>query len=164
MIRTLIVDDEALAREKVRQLLDAEPDTEVVAQAADGRQAVAAIRTHAPDLVFLDVRMPGLDAFGVIEEIGAVRFPPVVFVTAYDDHALKAFEVNALDYLLKPFDRKRFQKTLERSKAMVRGLQNGNVNNQLLSLLGDLRREQEIPDRFNNQIRRPSSLSKGRRN
>ena len=139
MIRTLIVDDEALAREKVRQLLATEPDVEVVAQAADGRQAVAAIRSHAPDLVFLDVRMPGLDAFGVIEEIGAERFPAVVFVTAYDDHALKAFEVSALDYLLKPVSRQRFQRTMARVRAQRLAADPTALTQRLSGLLAEMR-------------------------
>jgi two-component system LytT family response regulator len=92
--------------------------------------------------------MPAMDGFEVIKTIGLEQMPTVIFVTAYDTYALKAFEVNALDYLLKPFDRRRFQKTLERAKAMTRRMQNGDVNYQLLSLLGDLRREQETPERF----------------
>jgi two-component system LytT family response regulator len=147
-IRALIVDDEPLARRRIKSLLAHDASVEVIGECSDGFKAVSSINELSPDLVFLDVQMPAMDGFEVIKTIGAERMPTVIFVTAYDQYALKAFEVNALDYLLKPFDRKRFQKTLERSKAMVRGLQNGNVNNQLLSLLGDLRREQEIPDRF----------------
>jgi two-component system, LytTR family, response regulator len=148
MIRTVIVDDEALAREKVRQLLAAEADTEVVAQAADGRQAVAAIRTHAPDLVFLDVRMPGLDAFGVIEEIGAENFPPVIFVTAYDDYALKAFDVNAVDYLLKPVGRPRFQRALERARQQRQAPEPAALAQQLAALLADVRSGEQCLERL----------------
>jgi len=147
-IRALIVDDEPLARRRIKSLLAHDSSVEVIGECSDGYKAVSSISELSPDLVFLDVQMPAMDGFEVIKTIGAERMPTVIFVTAYDQYALKAFEVNALDYLLKPFDRNRFQKTLERAKAMISGLQNGDVNNQLLSLLGDLRREQETPDRF----------------
>ena len=147
-IRALIVDDEPLARRRIKSLLAHDASIDVIGECSDGIMAVTSISELTPDLVFLDVQMPAMDGFEVIKTIGAEQMPTVIFVTAYDQYALKAFEVNAIDYLLKPFDRRRFQKTLERAKAMIRGLQNGNVNNQLLSLLGDMRREQEIPDRF----------------
>jgi len=147
-IRALIVDDEPLARKRIKSLLAHESSVDVIGECSDGHKAVTSINELTPDLVFLDVQMPAMDGFEVIKTIGPERMPTVIFVTAYDQYALKAFEVNAIDYLLKPFDRRRFQKTMERAKAMIRGLQNGNVNNQLLSLLDDLRREQEMPDRF----------------
>ena len=146
--RILIVDDEPLARRRIRSLLAHDSSVDVIGECSDGYKAVSSISELTPDLVFLDVQMPAMDGFEVIKTIGPEQMPTVIFVTAYDQYALKAFEVNALDYLLKPFDRIRFQKTLERAKVMIRGLRNGNVNNQLLSLLGDLRREHEIPDRF----------------
>lgn len=118
MIRALIVDDEAPARRKLRRLLASEvardAGFEVAGQAADGEAAVEAIRELAPDVVFLDVQMPGLDGFGVIGEVGVGQMPLVVFATAYDEHALRAFEVHAFDYLLKPFARRRFDAVLER--------------------------------------------------
>ena len=147
-IRALIVDDEPLARKRIKSLLAHESSVDVIGECSDGHKAVTSINELTPDLVFLDVQMPAMDGFEVIKTIGPERMPTVIFVTAYDQYALKAFVVNAIDYLLKPFDRRRFQKTMERAKAMIRGLQNGNVNNQLLSLLDDLRREQEMPDRF----------------
>ena len=147
-IRALIVDDEPLARRRIRSLLAHDSTVDVIGECSDGYKAVSSITELAPDLVFLDVQMPAMDGFEVIKTIGVERMPTVIFVTAYDQYALKAFEVNALDYLLKPFDRSRFQKTLERAKTMIRGVRNGNVNNQLLSLLGDLRREHDLPDRF----------------
>ena len=122
-IRVLIVDDEAPAREKLRRLLAAEPDVEVVDEAADGEEAVDAIHERGDDLdlVFLDVQMPKLDGFGVIgrvrEDAGPEAMPPVVFVTAFDQHALRAFEVHALDYLLKPFAPARLAKVLDRVRA-----------------------------------------------
>jgi len=147
-IRALIVDDEPLARRRIKSLLAHDQSVDVIGECSDGYKAVTSISELSPDLVFLDVQMPAMDGFEVIKTIGAEQMPTVIFVTAYDQYALKAFEVNALDYLLKPFDRKRFQKTLEKAKIMIKGLRNGNVNNQLLSLLGDLRREQKIPERF----------------
>ena len=147
-IRALIVDDEPLARRRIKSLLAPDSGVEVIGECSDGYKAVTSITELTPDLVFLDVQMPAMDGFEVIKTIGAEQMPTVIFVTAYDQYALKAFEVNALDYLLKPFDRSRFQKTLERAKKMVRRLQNGDVNHQLLSLLGDLRREQDLPERF----------------
>ena len=116
-IRALVVDDEPIARERVLSLLQQEEDVEVVAECGDGPQAVSAIQHHTPDLVFLDVQMPGLDAFGVINAIGAERMPTVIFVTAYDEYALRAFEVHALDYLLKPFGRDRFRETLKHARS-----------------------------------------------
>lgn len=147
-IRALIVDDEPLARRRIRSLLAHDSGVDVIGECSDGYNAVSSISDLNPDLVFLDIQMPRMDGFEVIKTIGPERMPTVIFVTAYDQYALKAFEVNALDYLLKPYDRRRFQKTLERAKASISGLQSGNVNNQLLSLLGNLRREREIPDRF----------------
>jgi two-component system LytT family response regulator len=106
------VDDEPLARERLASLLSAEPDIDVIAQCRDGEEAVTAIDQHSPDLVFLDVQMPGLNGFDVIDAVGGDKMPLVIFVTAYDQHALRAFQVRALDYLLKPFDRERFTEAL----------------------------------------------------
>ncbi len=114
MIRVLIVDDEAPARAKLRQLVARETDLDLVGEAKDGDEAVELLRSLSPDLVFLDVQMPRRDGFEVIEEIGVAEMPTVVFVTAYDEHALRAFEVQALDYLLKPFSPSRFRGLLER--------------------------------------------------
>src|SRR6516225_7189360 len=119
-IRAVIVDDEPLARERLRDLLAEDAEVEVVGECADGTEAVAAIRGHAPDLVFLDVQMPGLDGFGVVAEVGPENMPLTVFVTAFDRYALKAFEVHALDYLLKPFDQDRFESALARAKDRLR--------------------------------------------
>jgi len=119
-LSVLVVDDEPLARERLRALLDQEADVRILGECASGRTAVKAIQEKRPDLVFLDVQMPGLDGFGVVEQIGAERMPAIVFVTAFDQYALKAFEVHALDYLLKPFDRERFQATLARARDSLR--------------------------------------------
>lgn len=120
-IRSLLVDDEPLARQRLRDLLADEADLEVVGECADGVSAVEAIESLSPDLVFLDVQMPELDGFGVIEAIGVDRMPATLFVTAHDHHALKAFEVHALDYLLKPFDRPRFRASLARARTWIQG-------------------------------------------
>ena len=119
MIRLLIVDDEAPARAKLRKLLGGERDVEVVGEAADGEEAVERIRALRPDAVFLDIRMPKLDGFEVVEAIGVEAMPLVVFVTAYDEHAVRAFEVHAFDYLLKPFAAPRFRRALERLRRQL---------------------------------------------
>jgi two-component system, LytTR family, response regulator len=134
-IRVLVVDDEPLARSGVRELLEADPDLQVVGEAASGEEAVAAIAALAPDLVMLDVQMPGLTGFDVIRQIGADNMPAVVFVTAYDQFAVRAFEVNAVDYLLKPFDDERFAQTLTRAKKVVRQSQAGELSRRLVALL-----------------------------
>lgn len=115
-LRALVVDDETLARQRIRHLLRRSTDIEVVGECANGLEAVKAIEDQAPDLVFLDIQMPELDGFGVVEAVGADRMPPTLFITAYDQHALKAFEVHALDYLLKPFSPERFHQALDRAR------------------------------------------------
>jgi two-component system LytT family response regulator len=141
-IRTLIVDDEPLAREKMRSLLEAEDDIEVAGECRDGVEAIETIRRTPPDLIFLDVQIPEVDGFGVIERIGPEKMPAVVFVTAYDQYALQAFEVHAVDYLLKPFDQERFQKALARARAEVESRRNGDFSQRLLALLQDLKSPQ----------------------
>jgi two-component system LytT family response regulator len=114
-MRVLIVDDEAPARAKLRRLLAGEPGIAEVAEAADGEAAVAAIEAARPDLVLLDVQMPRLDGFGVVERVGADRMPPVIFVTTHDAHAVRAFDVHAVDYLLKPVSPERFRRAMARA-------------------------------------------------
>ena len=147
-LRTLIVDDEPLARERLASLLSAEQDIEVVRQCRDGEEAVTAIQQLTPDLVFLDVQMPALNGFEVIEAVGAERMPLVIFVTAYDQHALRAFQVRALDYLLKPFDRDRFKEALQRARQHVQRDETGDLGRRLLALVKDLRRDQPKTDRL----------------
>jgi two-component system LytT family response regulator len=147
-IRTLIADDEPLARERLAALLAGEADIEVVAQARDGEETVAAIQDHAPQLVFLDVQMPHLNGFEVIEAVGPDRMPLVIFVTAYDQHALKAFQVRALDYILKPFDRERFTDALQRARRQIERDESGDLGRRLLALVKDLRRDQPRTDRL----------------
>ena len=136
-LRTAIADDEPLARKRVRSLLLSEPDIELVAECRDGRETIAAIAQHRPDLLFLDVEMPEVDGFGVLESVGPENMPLVIFVTAYDHYAVKAFEANALDYLLKPFDEERFSKALARARAEQQQGQNGRTR-QLSNLLADV--------------------------
>jgi len=119
-VRTLIVDDEPVARAHLRALLQARGDIQVVGECGDGRSAVERIRAESPELVLLDVQMPELDGIDVVRTIGADRMPPVVFVTAYDQHALAAFEVHALDYILKPVNRTRFNRSIDRVVRLVR--------------------------------------------
>lgn len=147
-IRTLVVDDEPLARERMTNLLSAEPDIEVVGQCRDGEEAATAIVDHSPDLVFLDVQMPAMNGFEVIDAVGSERMPLVIFVTAYDQHALKAFQVRALDYLLKPFDRDRFQEALQRARTYIQRDETGDIGRRLLALVKDLRRDQPKTDRL----------------
>jgi two-component system LytT family response regulator len=138
MIRTLIVDDEPLARERVRSLVADQAELELVGEASDGDQAVEAILGQQPDLVFLDVQMPKQTGFDVIREIGAGNMPAVVFVTAYDQYAIKAFDVHAVDYLLKPFDRERFEGAVDRARKQLEAEDGGALKTQLMQLVRDL--------------------------
>jgi two-component system LytT family response regulator len=147
-IRVLIVDDEPLARERLRDLLAEEPDTVVVGECANGTEARTALPKLAPDLVFLDVQMPGLDGFGFLDGLEADRLPAIVFVTAYDQYALRAFEVHAVDYLMKPFDRERFQKALDRARREIHHEHSRDLNERLLKLIRDLSGDQPQPDRL----------------
>ena len=147
-IKTLIVDDEPLARERLATLLALEPDIEVAAQCRDGEEAVMAVQDHAPDLMFLDVQMPQMSGFDVIDAVGPERMPLVIFVTAYDQHALKAFQVRALDYILKPFDRERFSEALQRARKQIERDETGDLGRRLLALVKDLRRDQPRTDRL----------------
>jgi two-component system LytT family response regulator len=147
-IRTMVVDDEPVARERMVGLLQQEKDIELVGEYADGQQAINAIQAQHPDLVFLDVQMPACDGFGVIEQVGADRMPAVVFVTAYDEYALKAFEVHAIDYLLKPFGRDRFQQTLQHAREHLERRRAGDLGRRLLALVQDIKPEPTKLDRL----------------
>lgn len=147
-IRALIIDDEPLARERIRTLLSVEEDVEIIGECADGREAVSTIKKESPDLLFLDVQMPEMSGFEVLEKIGAERLPSIIFVTAYDHYALRAFDVHALDYLLKPFDRERFQTALRRARLEIERAQGGHLQERLLLLLADLKVEQKYLERL----------------
>jgi len=118
-LRVLVVDDEPWARSRILELLTEEPDVEVVGQCRNGIEALRAIQDQRPDLVFLDVQMPGLDGFEVLRSLDPARLPAVIFVTAYDKHAVEAFDVHAVDYLLKPYQPERFKRSLQRARELV---------------------------------------------
>jgi two-component system LytT family response regulator len=137
-IRTLIIDDELLARKLIRRLLAAAEEIEIVGECADGREAVSLIAKVLPDLIFLDVQMPELGGFEVLERIAPEQLPVVIFVTAYDKFALQAFEANAIDYLLKPLDEERFHQALQRAKTYLNGKGTGAVRERLIGLINQL--------------------------
>jgi two-component system LytT family response regulator len=147
-IRTLVVDDEPLARERLASLLQPLEDVELVGECRDGEEAVIAIHDLTPDLVFLDIQMPGMSGFDVIDAVGTDKMPLVIFVTAYDQHALRAFQVRALDYLLKPFDRERFTEALQRARQQLERDDSGDIGRRLLALVKDLRRDPPRADRL----------------
>lgn len=134
-IRALIVDDEALARDRVRKLLAGETDLEIVAEAANGPEAIAFIREHRPDLVFLDVQMPEVSGFDVLRALPAETWPAVIFVTAHDQHAVQAFEIHALDYLLKPFTQARLRAAVERARQHLQARDVAALNRRLAEWL-----------------------------
>jgi two-component system LytT family response regulator len=135
-VRTLIVDDEPLARQRVRLLLGEEPDLEVIGESEDGFEAVDQIRATKPDLAFLDVQMPDMDGFEVLRRVPQASRPVVIFTTAYDQHALRAFEVSALDYLLKPFKPTRFKEAVQRARELIANKHAGVAARGLVTLLG----------------------------
>lgn len=137
-IRTLIVDDMLLARKRIRRYLSADPEIEIVGECSDGLKAISAIQELRPDLLFLDVQMPEIDGFQVLERVGPELVSAVIFVTAYDQFALRAFDVHALDYLLKPFERERFYRAIERAKAQIKQRQTGKFDERLRALLQDM--------------------------
>ena len=138
-IRAIIVDDEPLAREGVRMVLAEEPDIEIVAECADGADALKAIAEHRPDLVLLDVQMPQLNGFEVLAALAPDELPAVIFTTAHDEHAIAAFEVNALDYLLKPFKPERMKKALQRAREQLKAPPQTRTDPQITQLLSSLK-------------------------
>jgi two-component system LytT family response regulator len=139
IMRVLVVDDEPLARKRIKRMLAADEEVEIVGDCANGHEAVAMIRDREPDLVFLDIQMPELDGFGVLERIAPQRLPLIIFVTAYDQYALKAFEFYALDYLLKPFDRRRFEKAMQRARERLSKEKGEELNQRTLALLEEIK-------------------------
>ena len=138
-IRTLIVDDESLARERLRNMLATDPAIQIIGECSNGQDAIEAIQALSPDLVFLDVEMPGIDGFGVLEALPAERIPTIIFVTAYDQYAVRAFEVFALDYLLKPFDQERFDKALGRARHQLSIERTDALNERILNALEEIK-------------------------
>jgi two-component system, LytTR family, response regulator len=147
-IRTVIVDDEPLARRGIRAQLKQERDVEIISECRNGNEAIKVIEAHSPDLVFLDVQMPELDGFGVLEAIGIERMPPVIFVTAYDRYAVRAFEVQALDYLLKPFDDERFASALQRARRHIGRNGIDDLRRRLQGLLDDIHASRKYVERL----------------
>ncbi|HET6647498.1 MAG TPA: LytTR family DNA-binding domain-containing protein [Pyrinomonadaceae bacterium] len=138
LIRVLLVDDESLAREMLREMLQDDPQVTIVGESCNGREALEAIRTHSPDLIFLDVQMPELGGFEVLEALGK-DIPQVIFVTAYDQYAVRAFEVHALDYLLKPFDKERFDISWQRARIQLLRERDGGTDQRILALLEEMK-------------------------
>lgn len=147
-IRTLIVDDQLMARELLRRMLKNEPDIEIVGMPASGPEAVQAINELAPDLVFLDVRMPELDGFGVLAQIDPDQMPVIIFVTANDDFALRAFDVHALDYLVKPCTTVRFQTALHRARRQIHRNKSGETQRRMGALLDDIKSRPKLAERL----------------
>jgi two-component system, LytTR family, response regulator len=147
-IKTLIVDDEAPGRVVLRNYIAKHADLELVGEAEDGAAAVRMIEDLRPRLVFLDVQMPDLDGFGVIQAVGPEHMPATIFVTAYDQYALRAFDANAVGYLLKPFDMVRFERALRHAREAVIAREHGTAGAQLLALVNSVRAAQPRPERF----------------
>ena len=149
-IRTMIVDDEPLARKRIRTLLVDHEDIDVIDEATNGKDAIVAIRDHKPDLVFLDVQMPKVDGFRVLEALASEDLPVIIFVTAYEEHAIRAFEINALDYVLKPFDTERFTTAVERAREQIELRQVGDdgLRQRLLGVLEELK----APEQYRNRL------------
>jgi len=147
-LRTLIVDDEEPARKKIRHFLELDSDIEVIGECENGQDALTSIRTKKPDLLFLDIQMPMMDGFHLLKRSGVERPTAVIFVTAYDEYAVKAFEANAADYLLKPFTRKRFEEALRKVKQQIRLQRNLDPAEQAIAILHTLKKETEYLQRL----------------
>jgi two-component system, LytTR family, response regulator len=147
-IRTLVVDDQRLARERLVSLLNEEYDVDVIGECDTGRSTVEMIGAARPDLVFLDMQMPELDGFGVVNAVGPDRMPLVIFVTAYDEHALRAFEIHAIDYLLKPFSNERFRRALSHARMELQRRRAEEFSRRLLDLMRDVEQPAERPARL----------------
>jgi two-component system LytT family response regulator len=147
-IRALIVDDEPLARRRVREMLLGDAGVEIVGESANGPEAVQAVREGNPDLMFLDVQMPGMDGFEVLNVLRDESLPLIVFITAFDQYALRAFEACAVDYILKPFDRARFERAVEQAKSRIRKERRVDLTQHLLTLLENLKLQPAYPERM----------------
>ena len=145
-VRALIVDDEPLAREIIREMIRRDQEVEIAGECGNGIDAVAAIEAARPDIVFLDIQMPEMNGFEVIEAVGASKMPAIIFVTAYDQYAVNAFKVHALDYILKPFDWERFREALERAKSQIRG--ESDLSEKLNALLEKMKKKQDYAQRL----------------
>src|ERR1700734_1478733 len=147
VIRTIIADDERLAREKLRILLASEASLKRVAECNDGQQTLSAVRTYRADLLLLDIQMPGMDGFQVLNELSAEEMPVVIFTSAYDQYAIRAFEAHALDYLLKPFDQGRLHQAIERARFELRQSKDREITHRILELLTQVKSDkQAVPE------------------
>ncbi len=147
-ITAVIVDDELLARKFIRRMLKHEPDWELVGEASNGNEAVETIRTQKPDIVFLDVQMPEMDGFAVLEKVAIGQLPEIVFTTAYESYAIRAFELHALDYLLKPFDQQRFREAIRHAKERLHSRQLEDGRRQIGALLERINSKQPYLERL----------------
>ncbi|HYY35532.1 MAG TPA: response regulator, partial [Candidatus Binatia bacterium] len=147
-IRALIADDESLARKFIRRMLKDDRDLEVIGECSNGKEAVAMIRKENPDLVFLDVQMPEMDGFAVLEAIGIESLPEIIFATAYEQYAIRAFERHALDYLLKPFDQARFKEAIKHAKERFRSERQNDGRVQINALLENIKNKPQYLERL----------------
>lgn len=147
-IKALIVDDEPIARDRVRRMLHEENDVEIVGECGNGTEAVVFINENNPDLVFLDIQMPEMTGFEVLQAINPAKSPAIIFVTAYDQYAIQAFDVHALDYLLKPFNRERFKRAVDRVHEQIEKTNTGKIDERLASLLADLSKHKKYLERL----------------
>jgi len=152
VVRTVIADDEHLARRKLRILLDSEPEVQVVAECHDGSQTLAAIRACRPDLLLLDIQMPDLDGFQVLSEIPPGEMPVVIFTSAYDQYAIRAFEAHALDYLLKPFDQGRLHQAIERARFELKQSKDREITHRILELLSQVKSDKPSVPGFDGRL------------
>jgi len=147
-LRAVVVDDEPLARERLRHFLALEPGISVIGECQNGEDALVAVRREAPDLLFLDVQMPGLNGFEVLRRLDATAPPAVIFTTAHDQYAVKAFEVHAVDYLLKPFDRERLRVALERARNRAQAPRPDDLQSKLAAMIEDMKAGARQPERI----------------
>jgi two-component system LytT family response regulator len=147
-IRVLLVDDEPLAREMLREMLQNDPQVVIVGESCNGREALEAIRAHSPDVLFLDVQMPEVGGFEVLDSLGKGQIPYVIFVTAYDQYAVRAFEVHALDYLLKPFDQERFNVAWQRARVQIMRDRTSGMDQRIVSLLEEMKAGKKYLERL----------------
>ena len=161
-IKTLIVDDEPLARRNLRVLLAKDPQIEILDECRNGREAVKAINALLPDLIFLDIQMPEMDGFDVLAQVGPEQIQAIIFVTAFDQYALKAFDVHALDYLLKPFDDERFTHALQRAKTQIEAREINRLSKRLLALLEARENERKSPSQQPGYLTRVMIKASGR--
>jgi two-component system LytT family response regulator len=154
-LRVVVADDEPIGRQRLVRLLQGEPETDVVAACADGAEAVEAIRQHAPDVVLLDIQMPHLDGFEVVAALGDAHQPAIIFVTAHDQYAVRAFEVHAFDYLLKPVDRDRLRAAVDRALSTGDRAPRTSISSRVLALLEELNARDRVRGRDRLVVRTP---------